>query len=183
MVIVTIRSKGSLSHSGCIVICGVCSSDFSCTLSFVHINGRMFALQSFRMFAQHSGPSAPGSPSQITPTSDLQQNPPVPHDCLARLMIQINESAFFIHSLKQYVTVVCVIFGLCLLHCFAGFHSLIWVVWFWIRVCRTQKCALHWFKSLSGHTEADGFQENTFKDDLGPWWAVILIMLLLCLSG
>ncbi len=108
MVIVTIRSKGSLSHSGCIVICGVCSSDFSCTLSFVHINGRMFA--------QHSGPSAPGSPSQITPTSDLQQNPPVPHDCLARLMIQINESAFFIHSLKQYVIVVCVIFGLCLLH-------------------------------------------------------------------
>jgi len=37
------------------VICGVYSSDFSCTLWFAHMNGRMFTLQSFRMFAQHIG--------------------------------------------------------------------------------------------------------------------------------
>lgn len=51
-----------LPQSGFVVICGVYSSDFSCALWFAHINGRMFTLQSFRMFAQHIGRQLGPSP-------------------------------------------------------------------------------------------------------------------------
>lgn len=107
---------------------------------FARISGRMFTLQSFRMFAQHMALCS-GLPL-TDHTSDLQQNPPVPHDRLARLMIKINRPAFHTQALKQSLIVAHVIFGWCLLPWFPGFHSLSWVVWYWKNVCDTEMCHL-----------------------------------------